>query len=426
MSGLLHPLPMVQNWDCHVCGDCCREYHVGISEEERQRIAAQGWEKEPEFQGLALFRRYGPPWRRATALSHHKDGTCIFLTEDKRCRIHARFGPEAKPLPCRMYPFVIIPAGNKWRIGLRFACPSVAGNRGGIANEHLDGIRVQLPELVARLQLGDRPASPAELGINPPHLQGLRSVSWPDLERFVDALLIIVRDEASPMNLRIRKLLCLSRLCRQARFDAIGGARLTEFLNILIASLGADIPRDPASLPPPGWIGRILFRQALAIYTRKDQGRKRGLSRQGRVALFFAACRFIWGRGPVPKLHAGLPDGRFERLEEPVGPLPVEAEKVLTRYYSVKIESMQFCGMTNFGFGFWEGLESLALTYAVVMWLRRLFSHLRPVEAVQSALTVMDDHMGFNRVLGTLRQRMSFRILARGGELDRLVAWYSR
>src|SRR5262245_41880434 len=38
---LLH-LPVVQNWDCHVCGTCCKEYRVRITDEERKRIEAQG------------------------------------------------------------------------------------------------------------------------------------------------------------------------------------------------------------------------------------------------------------------------------------------------------------------------------------------------------------------------------------------------
>ena len=33
-------LPVVQNWDCHVCGTCCKEYQVALTEEERKRIDA--------------------------------------------------------------------------------------------------------------------------------------------------------------------------------------------------------------------------------------------------------------------------------------------------------------------------------------------------------------------------------------------------
>jgi len=33
-------LPVVQNWDCHGCGECCREYEVHVTDAERQRLAA--------------------------------------------------------------------------------------------------------------------------------------------------------------------------------------------------------------------------------------------------------------------------------------------------------------------------------------------------------------------------------------------------
>src|SRR5437867_13126954 len=49
---------------------------------------------------------------------------CVFLGADNRCRIHAKFGSAAKPLACRIYPFMLIPAGEQWRLGLRFACRS--------------------------------------------------------------------------------------------------------------------------------------------------------------------------------------------------------------------------------------------------------------------------------------------------------------
>jgi hypothetical protein len=56
----------------------------------------------------------------------------------------------------------------------------------------------------------------------------------------------------------------------------------------------------------------------------------------------------------------------------------------------------------------------------------RTFIDRSRAEAVQQALSIVDDHFGFNRVLLTARQRWSFRIVARTGELARLIAWYSR
>jgi len=33
----IYHLPVVQNWDCHVCGTCCKEYQVGLTDEERRK-----------------------------------------------------------------------------------------------------------------------------------------------------------------------------------------------------------------------------------------------------------------------------------------------------------------------------------------------------------------------------------------------------
>ena len=46
----------------------------------------------------------------------------------------------------------------------------------------------------------------------------------------------------------------------------------------------------------------------------------------------------------------------FEGAEQPAGPLPPDAEEVLERYYLIKVGSLQFCGVTNFGLSFWDGM----------------------------------------------------------------------
>ena len=60
----------------------------------------------------------------------------------------------------------------------------------------------------------------------------------------------------------------LAALCRQAKFEQVKGARLTEFLDLVSAGVAADVPVDPATLQPPTWVGRILFRMALAAHLR--------------------------------------------------------------------------------------------------------------------------------------------------------------
>src|SRR5262249_10900830 len=126
MSLPIRTLPVLQNWDCHVCGTCCKEYQVTVSDDERRRIEAQGWDRATDLGGLARFVRRGWLWMRRYTLNHGADGSCVFLSENGRCRIHERHGYEAKPLPCRLFPFVLVPTSDHWRVGMRFACPSAA------------------------------------------------------------------------------------------------------------------------------------------------------------------------------------------------------------------------------------------------------------------------------------------------------------
>jgi len=250
-------------------------------------------------------------------------------------------------------------------------------------------------------------------------------VDWPDLLRFVTVISRLLRNAADRMERRLRKCLALGQLCRQANFDAVTGARLEEFLDLVSAGLDGDVP-DAATLDRPGWTGRLLFRQALAVYARTDRGPNRGPATFGKLSLLRAAWRYARGRGTVPRLHAWSPETTFEKAEEPAGPLPSEAEALLERYYLIKVGSLQFCGVTNFGMSLWEGLESLLLTFPILMWLRRGLSDLPPVQAMTRALSIVDNNFGYHPVLGTSRQRLALNILARSGDLERLIAWYSR
>jgi lysine-N-methylase len=423
MGAPLHHLPVLQNWDCHVCGSCCKEYRVTITDEERRRIEAQGWKDDPEIGGRPLFIRRGPFWARRYHLNHRADGSCVFLSEQGRCRIHERFGYETKPLACRLFPFVLIPVADHWRVSLRFACPSAAANKGRPLPAHDKLLEEFAARLAEREGLERRPDGSL---LKPPYLHGTLRMDWPDLLCFVQALLILLRNRNDRVERRLRKCLALAQLCRRSRFDKLTGARLTEFLGLMTSTLDTEVPADPATLPPPSWIGRVLFRQAAAIFTRKDHGPTRGPAMRTRLGLLHAATRFAWGKGLVPRLHAWIPETTFEKLEQPVGPLSEETEQILERYYLLKVGSLQFCGPAYFGLPFWEGLEALALTLPVLLWVARAFGNQPSGEGIIKALSIVDDHFGFNRVLAFSRQRICFRILVRMDELPRLIAWYSR
>ena len=427
MSLPVRPLPVVQNWDCNGCAACCRSYHVPVTAEERARIDGQGWDTDPDLKGVSYFVKNGG-WLGGAGyrLNHRADGACVFLGSDNRCRIHAKFGSAAKPLACRVYPFLLVPAGDHWRLGLRFACPTAAAGEGRPLADHLPEAR----EYAAALEDG----SPATRDAPPVPLEPGRVVSWADVLRVVAVVSKLLGDTAAPLERRWRTVLMLADLCRGMKLDggrdpkkAVTGARLTEMLNVLGRAAGEETPAA-GDVPRPGWAGRIVFRQVAAVYARKDHGAENGTAQRTPLGRVRAAAAFARGTGRIPKVHALLPDVSFAAAEAPAGPPSRDADALLTRYYKMKVESVQFCGPTNFDVPFWEGLSSLAMTFPAVMWLARVLTAggTGRDEAVARAVRAVDDNFGFNKLLGMGRQKFALRLLAARGELPRLVAWYGR
>ncbi|QDU19100.1 YkgJ family cysteine cluster protein [Urbifossiella limnaea] len=411
MALLVRSLPVAQNWDCRGCAACCRSYSIPVSADERKRIEAQNWDL-----GTSLFDA------RGTTLNHRPDGACVFLGDDDRCRIHAKFGAAAKPLACRVYPFLLVPAGDHWRVGLRYACPSAAANDGRPLDQHLAEVR----EYAAQLEENE----PAARTQPPPPLRAGTVVPWDDVLRIAGVVAKMLGEADVPMERRWRNVLTLAALADGLKFDGkkpVTGGRLSELFHVLSETAADETP--PADqVSRPGRAGRLVFRQVLAVYARKDHGAERGTAQRSALGRVAAAVRFARGSGVVPKLHAALPTVPFAAGEEPFGPLPDESAALLTRYFRLKVQSLQFCGPTNFGVPFWEGLRSLALTFPVAMWLARVFAaggEAKPA-AVLRAVRVTDDNFGFNRLLGMGRQKFALRLLAARDDLPRLTAWYGQ
>ncbi|MBX7103408.1 MAG: YkgJ family cysteine cluster protein [Gemmataceae bacterium] len=407
-------LPVIQNWDCHECGQCCREYTIHVTDAERQRIADQGWAKRPEFADTPLVVRDGflsDRWR----LNHRQDGGCVFLNEAGRCRIHIEFGGTQKPLACQVYPYVLNPVGDHWRVGVRFACPSATANKGRPITDQKIEIANYAHQLEEREGVRGR-------SIRPPRSRGWQRLTWENIEQLTKRLSRIIATPGRPLEIRWRHALALAAVCRQSRLNRLDGQRLGEFADLMVEAV-SDVP---ASVPVPSTTGRILFRMTAALYCRRDTGAKRGMFQKNRIRLLRAAARFARGTGPVPPIHAWMPAVSFEELESPLGPISAADDELLTRYYQTKIESFQFFGPIHYHDRYWDGFESLALTFPVTMWLARAFVLQGSTNAIEKALQVTDDSFGYNPLLGTRRQKWITRLMAGRDDLSRLVTWYGR
>ncbi len=420
------PLPTLQSWDCHTCGTCCKEYLVTLSLGEANRILEQGWTKE-ELGGLDPLRVKKGLFSKKTVLNHDAEGSCVFLDKGGRCRIHAKHGYESKPLPCKLFPFILIPTGGGWSVGMRYACPSASASLGRPMPEHLVDLRKFAEELLVRDAIPIN-ATGTCAEVKPPQVEGNSFLEWEKVLAMAKGLTIPLLDRKVPFSLRMFRLFHLASDLRKAKLSNLEATKIEELCTILAKHLPATVTasqRDQTT--KPNWVGRVLFRQLAAICLRKDHGPNRGVAEQGRLALFGAAWAFVKGRGPLPKMHKWLPDADFRLGEEPVENLPLEVERIFERYYLMKVGSLQFCGPTFFNMPFWEGIDLTLLIYSVQMWTYRILkSNLGETEAAQKALSIIDDHYGFNRVLGTFRQRLAYRILGATNQIERLVAWYGK
>ena len=103
------------NFACQRCGACCRikDGIVRVSEAEISRIAAYLGVSEADF--IARETDLAPD-RKTLMLKSQADGSCVYLTDDNRCRIH-----DVKPDKCRTFPF-------EWmNVDSRDVCPGLKG-----------------------------------------------------------------------------------------------------------------------------------------------------------------------------------------------------------------------------------------------------------------------------------------------------------
>ena len=171
--------PVVERWDCHGCGRCCRAVIVPLSEADLARLQGQHWDQHPDFRGVRVVVRQGLGKKRYR-LAMSGQNQCVFLTAQGRCRIHELHGEAAKPLLCRMFPFQLVSLEGYSLVTLRRHCPSAAADLGRTLEEQLADIR-QLARQRARPSAGKG-------GLAPPPLLPGRQASWHDFLRVAETL----------------------------------------------------------------------------------------------------------------------------------------------------------------------------------------------------------------------------------------------
>lgn len=414
-------LPVLQQWSCHNCGGCCRQHLIEVTEEERTRIEQQQWTAADGVTIPPIVRMskgwFGPPRYR---LAHQADGSCVFLTADGRCRIHAKFGEAAKPWPCRIYPYAFHPGDRRLMVGMRFSCPSVVKNQG-------TPVSAQLRELQPMAE-HNIPAGADELP--PPKITSQTALGWREFAQIVAAVDGMLANPTQPLILRLQRLALWTQLINDRLLQQFAQA-LPQNLSLLRDMTEMELPRLGETPVPVSAMGRLYFRVLSALYARKDTVADLSSGWRGRWRLLRSYVAMIRGRGMLPAFQPDLRPLHFQRLETSAGPLTAEMQALLTRYLRTKLSTYHFCGRAFYDLPLVDGLNYLVLTVPITLWLTRWLAAADnqsswQLSDLERGLAIVDHNHGFSPAIGTPSAQSRVRWLAASGELGRLCDWYGR
>jgi len=425
---ILLPVIEGQRWSCHSCGLCCRTLVGHLTDAERRRLDEQGWAQQL---GVAPYVKIGSGW----ALNKQPDGACVFLDEQNRCKIHAKYGEADKPLACRIFPFSVRPAGKAWQASLRFDCPSVTASKG----QPITGHRGWVGELVGRMA-PNRSLAPDESGEDTADFHRGVHATAEELRTLTARLSRWLYDgtgarleSRTSMTDRLIGAARLTATLYDANLRKVRGPRFAELLDLLVDAL----PRDCATRPePPTSRQRAMLRQYAFAHAEHVSLAEMRSGLGGRWAKRWQQLRgakqFLRGEGAVPNLPGFDTQVTFESVEA-VGPAMERGEEIadlVRRYLSARIEGRSVFGGGFYGWPVFAGLGALWLSTAAAGWLARYHASVEgrtsiSFEDYAMALGIVDRAATRLPALGTMTEKARLSYLMGDDGLARLLAAYT-
>ena len=393
-----------QNYGCILCGRCCRRFYVLLRRDEVGRLAALDWGGEQDMPRDFTEEIGGHPYFR-----RGEDGGCVFLDREGFCRMHRRFGFDRKALTCRGYPFNIVSTfPGEVSVLARMDCPAVLRNHGRPLREQSGDIH----RLVSELSFGH--------GFTESQLQGLSRAA---LERLTAKCQSVLDDEALPMADCAKVLMGLATRVSQLGGIFLSDSSVPDVYPSLLKSLRDGLPDLPKYGFGP-W-GRSMFRQMMTAYCRRDEELlDRRLLPRARHAVEIA--RVVLGGGNLRRLGYEHPDFAIRKArlfrdwrKEAGAPSKNQRQawECYRRFLAVRLECLQFFGVSYYGVAVFHGLQALFLTYPMALALARIHavasrgeSELRQ-EDVEYAVSAIDHCHGRSPALNFQTARVRERSL---------------
>lgn len=343
-----------QTLGCAGCGKCCGSWGVPVTGEEFRRICALPLTGLPVPVERCFKRTKEGFWLAK------RDGRCIFLDAEKKCRIHAQFGFEAKPLTCRLYPLDV----RTWSDGsvsasLRCDCPAAACGQG----TPLGQCGKQISAFAGELEGRRKTATADYSDVLAPEVVRLHEIA--------DAYERILMERSVPLNVRFYAAACLVHFhSKPGNSDDILEAE--EFGEDAFSFFRRSVDHLSACLADPPKLRRdalVAFRFLFWNFLRADESASFLLRLRGT----FDSLRFILGGGTLKRTSAGYDvnaKGVFAAMRR-CTPEPGAFEPYL-RFLRGRLASLHFCGTPSHGLTFEEGMLYLLASYPVIRALASL------------------------------------------------------
>ncbi len=415
MSLPIVALKSEEKWDCHQCGFCCRGTLIPLSRLDAERLQSQGWESEPEFRNqiITVVDRTA---ESGTRLAQRADGTCVFLKEDGLCRIHSKFGIEAKPIVCQTFPFQLIARENQAIMTLHRACPSAAADRGQPTS-------VQLPLIKQLVRSGKLHLQ----ATSPPALKAKEFRDWKTIGKVLESVGGLLQDQRFPPVRRLVHALQFANLLQAAKTQRLNNEQIVELAQTLAELAPEESKPFFAEREPPKRYAKVLFRLAAVNFARLHPESQHRPSWASRWELIHVALKAVRGVGVTPKLGGFYPRVPIEELEAPLGVLPPEVYLPLNRFIETSAESQMYALANRQGWSIVDSVRHLALSFPVALWMLRWIARGQaPSDRdMLHIVCALDRSQGYGPLTAN-NHRSRLAMLATNGELERLVVWYAR
>ncbi len=325
------------------------------------RIAREDWNLNQP-----THRKLGDSW----VLNRQPDGACVFLDQSGKCQIHTRFGMEAKPLACQVFPYTFRKEGDSIRVGLRFDCPSVARSEGA-------SLKSQTREIhqLARKAQDEMPTWYGHVRLRA-DVDNLQEGSQRAL-RVVDRIMCEGDPADSTPSERIRNTAFVVSMLLRAKLGTIDEDDFAAFVELVAES--ASSATEEMSAGPATVRARRLLRQLVFAHvelTPFGKTESRGLSRMRLIGQQLTqGRRFRIGRGSLPEISTldekTVTFIQVETVKPARGEEATTVGTLISRWVRGRIACGSCYGGGYYGWGICEGLGAMMLGIVVASWRAR-------------------------------------------------------